>query len=132
MGRDFRLRSYNEYRARFKLNPLASFDQLTKDEALRERLKSLYGSIDRLEFFVGIFAEDHDAQSLFGELMTKMVAYDAFTQIFSNPLLAQEIFNERTFTAYGMDVIRETDSVQKLVDRNQKAGQQARASLGVS
>ena len=130
MSRDFRLRSYNDYRKRFSMKPLQSFGELTKDAALRARLEGLYGNIDKLEFFVGIFAEDRDPPSLFGELLTNMVAYDAFTQIFTNPLLAHEIFNARTFTAYGMDVIEETDSVQKLVDRNLKPGDRARASLG--
>jgi len=132
MGRHFRLRSYNDYRERFDLGRLGSFAKLTSDAATRQRLAALYpGGIDQLEYVVGIFAEDRDEPSLFGELLTRMVAYDAFTQIFSNPLLAKEIHHAGTFTPYGLDVIEATDSIQTLVDRNLAPGSQARARLGV-
>ena len=35
---------------------------------------------------------------MMGELLTTMVAYDAFTQALTNPLLAPQVFNEDTFT----------------------------------
>lgn len=131
MGRDFRLRSYNDYRERFSLRRLRSFEELTRNRQLAAKLQSLYGNIDQLEFLVGIFAEDCEPPSLFGELLTHMVAYDAFTQIFSNPLLAREIYNERTFTAWGLEQIEETRSIADLVRRNVPADQAPRASLGV-
>jgi len=131
MGRDFRLRSYNDYRERFQLKRLRSFSELTSDAALRTKLESLYGHIDKLEYLVGVFAEDRKPPSLFGDLLTHMVAYDAFKQIFSNPLLAREIHNERTFTPYGMKQIEETRSIEDLVRRNVPAGTKVRASLGV-
>ena len=134
MGRSFRLRSYNDYRERFGLRRVRSFEDLTNDGATRQRLAALYPSgIDQLEYVVGIFAEDRDEKpSLFGELLTRMVAYDAFTQILSNPLLAREIHHARTFTQYGLEVIEATDSIQTLVDRNLKARGGTRApNLGV-
>ncbi len=119
MGRAFRLRPYNDYRERFGLERLTSFDQLTTDADLRPRLEKLYGSIDAVEYVVGILAEDHGKDSaLFGELLSAMVAYDAFTQIFTNPLVSRNIYNAATFTDYGLDVIAKTTKVQDLVDRN--------------
>jgi len=119
MGRDFRLRSFNDYRDRFKLRRLRGFDELVKDPTERQRLETLYPQgIDQLEFVVGIFAEDRDDHSLFGELLAYMVAYDAFTQILSNPLLSRQIYNEDTFTSYGLGVIEETTSIAALVHRN--------------
>jgi hypothetical protein len=44
--------------------------------------------------------EDRDNKALFGELMYKMVAYDAFTQIYTN-LLSKNILMKILFTAYG-------------------------------
>jgi prostaglandin-endoperoxide synthase 2 len=129
MGRDFRLRSFNEYRERFGLKRLRDFSQLTPDRALQDKLEKLYGNIDNLEFVVGLFAEEPDAGDLFGDLLSQMVAYDAFTQIFSNPLLARGIYSPATFTDYGMKTIEETTSIEVLVNRN--VLNPVRASLSV-
>ena len=132
MGRSFRLRPYNEYRERFGLRRLRGLDDLSRDPTTQARLAALYPrGIDQVEFLVGIFAEDRDGPELFGELLTRMVAYDAFTQIFPNPLLAEAIHDARTFSAYGMEVIEATDTIQTLVDRNLKPGTKARAKLGM-
>jgi prostaglandin-endoperoxide synthase 2 len=129
MGRDFRVRPYNEYRKLFGLEPLESFDELTKDPELRKTLARLYDRMDDVEFFVGLFAEEGEPQWLFGSLLNRMVAYDAFTQIFSNPLLSQNVYNEATFTRYGLELIEKTTSIEVLVNRNVK--QPIKASLGV-
>ncbi|MCZ6503484.1 MAG: cyclooxygenase [Gammaproteobacteria bacterium] len=118
MGRDFRLRSFNEYRTRFKEDVLTSFDQLTDDRELRNKLKDLYGDIDNVEFVIGLFAEKPSGNKLFGELMTTMVAYDAFTQIYTNPLLSQNVYHAKTLTSYGLDVIDATNTVEDLANRN--------------
>ena len=55
---------------------------------------------------------------MMGELMTTMVANDAFTQALTNPLLARNIFTNATFTAAGMNVINNTKSLQDIVARN--------------
>jgi prostaglandin-endoperoxide synthase 2 len=52
------------------------------------------------------------------ELMTAMVAYDAFSQVLTSPLLAPRIYNEQTFTRSGMQIIDETTSIADLVRRN--------------
>lgn len=116
-GRDWRLRSFNDYRVQFGLSRLHSFDQLTDNGDLKKRLKELYGDIDKLEFTVGLFAEE-GSLSLTGELQTAMVAYDALTQIYTNPLLARENFSDEHFTAYGMERINSTESFQDLANRN--------------
>ena len=116
-GRDWRLRSFNDYRERFGLGKLNSFDELTEDTNLKDRLKKLYGNINNLELTVGLFAED-SKRTLTGKLQTAMVAYDAITQIYTNPLLAKENFTTEHFTAYGMYRINATRSFQDLADRN--------------
>jgi prostaglandin-endoperoxide synthase 2 len=118
MGRAFRLASYNDYRVRFGMDRLGSIDQLTGDPAANHMLHQLYGNIDKVDFLVGIFAEERDHDSLFGSLLNMMVAYDAFTQIFTNPLLSRNVYNERTFTAQGLKLIENTRSVQDIASRN--------------
>ncbi len=117
-----RLRSYNDYREAYGLPRMTSFSELTSDEAVRERLESLYGDdIDRLEWYVGIFAEEYPDYLMMGELLTTMVANDAFTQALTNPLLSKNVFTEGTFSAAGMQIIEETSSLQQIIARNSRS-----------
>jgi prostaglandin-endoperoxide synthase 2 len=118
LSREARLRSLNDYRAAYGLSRHTSFEHLTKDETVRERLRALYETIDDVEWYVGIFAEDYPDYMMMGELMTSMVANDAFTQALSNPLLARHIFTEATFTKSGLKIINETKTLQHIVARN--------------
>ncbi len=116
--RQARLRSFNDYREAYGLQRLTSFDELTSNAEVRRRLKALYGDIDKLEWYVGIFAEDYPDYMMMGELLTYMVANDAFTQALTNPLLARNVFNDATFTNTGMGIIKNTSSLQDIVTRN--------------
>lgn len=118
MGREFRLRPFNEYREQFSLRRLRDFDELTSDVAVQNELRALYKSIDNLEFVVGLFAEEPRFGALFGELITVMVACDAFSQALTNPVLSRHIFNANTLTDYGFQLVSQTNSLQHLVDRN--------------
>ena len=131
MGRDFRLRSFNDYREAFGFTRLTSFQDLTRDAALAERLQSLYGSIENLELVVGLFAEAPTDGGLFGELMRTMVAYDAFTQIYTNPLLSRSIHTAEHLTTYGLKLIEETNTITKLVSRNVGSNETVNAALQV-
>ena len=116
--RNARLRSFNDYREAYGLQRLTSFDELTSNAEVRRRLTALYGDIDKLEWYVGIFAEDYPDYMMMGELLTYMVANDAFTQALTNPLLARNVFNDATFTNTGMGIIKNTSSLQDIVTRN--------------
>jgi prostaglandin-endoperoxide synthase 2 len=119
--RKARLRSFNDYREAYGLSRMKSFDELTSNAELRQRLEELYGDIDKLEWYVGIFAEEYPDYMMMGELMTYMVANDAFTQALTNPLLARNVFNDATFSKSGMKVINDTHSLEQIVTRNSSA-----------
>ena len=127
-----RLRSFNDYRESYGLERLRSFAELTSDAAVRERLEALYDrDIERLEWYVGIFAEDYPDYLMMGELLTTMVANDAFTQALTNPLLARSVFNEATFSPIGMKIIKETSTLQQILARNSSPGKKPHASFKV-
>ncbi|HYH73596.1 MAG TPA: peroxidase family protein, partial [Nocardioides sp.] len=113
-----RLASYNDYRERFGMERMTSFADLSSDPVVQQRLAELYGDIDDLEWYVGIWAEDHPADQIMGELLTAMVGYDAFTQALTNPLLAPQVFTEDTFTRAGLRIIKKTKGLQQIVARN--------------
>ncbi|MDP8976211.1 MAG: hypothetical protein M3N28_07600 [Actinomycetota bacterium] len=129
--RKARLASYNDYRRAFKLRPLRSFEELTGDIVVRERLQRLYGDIDRLEWYVGIFAEDYGEEMMMGGLLTAMVAYDAFTQALTNPLLARNVYTENTFSPDGLKVIETTKTLQQIVARNSNPDKHVHTSFKV-
>jgi prostaglandin-endoperoxide synthase 2 len=116
--REGKLRSFNDYREAFSLPRLEDFADLTADADLQQRLRELYGTIDDLEWYVGIFAEDYPDYCMMGELLTTMVAHDAFTQALTNPLLGRRVFNEQTFSPAGMRIIGSTRSLRDIVARN--------------
>ena len=85
--------------------------------------------IDDLEWYVGIFAEDHPEDQIMGELLTAMVGYDAFTQALTNPVLGAQVFNEATFTRAGLKIIRKTRSLQQILARNSQSSDGVFASF---
>ena len=128
--RQARLRSFNDYRESYGLPRMESFAALTSDPELRARLEALYdGDIDRLEWYVGIFAEEYPDYLMMGELLTTMVANDAFTQALTNPVLSRSVFNEQTFSPAGMKIIEETHSLQQILARNSLSGEDVFASF---
>ena len=118
LGRQAQLKSYNDYRESCGFPRVTDFDQITSDEEIQRKLKELYGHVDNIEFYVGIYAEEVRENSALPALVGRLVGIDAFSQAFTNPLLANNIFNEKTFTPLGLKIIQETNTVSDLVHRN--------------
>lgn len=122
-----KLRPMNDYRKHYDLDPYRSFEELVGDqpdaEELVAELKSLYGDIDNVEWFVGLFAEKHNRGKVMGELMMYMVANDAFTQALTNPLLSENVFRPKgkerkdiVFSELGWKIMNKINSLQELSD----------------
>jgi prostaglandin-endoperoxide synthase 2 len=118
VGRAVQLRSYNEYRALSKTPRVTDFDQITGNVKVREQLRKLYGHVDNIEFYVGLFAEEVPPNGVCPGLMGHMVALDAFSQAYTNPLLATRVYNEQTFSREGMEILRSTNTLSQIVNRN--------------
>lgn len=130
MGRQAKLRPFNDYRQAFSMPRLNSFDELTSNAELQQELKALYNNrIDDLEWHVGIFAEDHDEGFILGRLMTRMVGYDAFTHALTNPLMSIYVHNEQTFSRPGLTIIAETNTLEDIIQRNVHNSDQVLASF---
>src|SRR3546814_20607385 len=109
MARGCALAPYNAYRKYYGKQPLADFEALTGETALAARLRALYGTIDNLEWFVGIFAEGYGKAEMMGELLTTMGANDAFTQALTNPLHSTGVYSAATFSAEALPNIEATE-----------------------
>lgn len=128
-GRAVGLASYNDYRELCRFPRVTDFDQISSDPDVRDGLRDLYGSVDRIEFYAGLFAEDLRPNSVLPSLIGRLVGIDAFSQALTNPLLAPRVFNEATFTPLGMELIRTTRSLSDLLHRNVPDGPQRFVSL---
>ena len=117
-GRAVRLRSYNEYRRLARLPRVRSFGEISDDPRVQAGLRELYRDVDAIEFYPGLFAEDVPANGVLPPLINRMVAADAFSQAFTNPLLSPRVFNEQTFSPLGWKLIGERQTLSALLHRN--------------
>jgi prostaglandin-endoperoxide synthase 2 len=122
LGRLAKLASYNDYRELCKFPRVTSFDQISGDEKVQEALKDVYGHVDRIEYYPGIFAEDDRENSALPSLIGRLVGIDAFSQALTNPLLCANLYNERTFTRAGLEIIEATASLSDILRRNVPSG----------
>jgi prostaglandin-endoperoxide synthase 2 len=113
-----RIASYNDYREAFGYPRVTRFEQITDDPLKIDHLRDLYRTVDNIEFTVGLLAEDVSPHAAVPPLIGRMVALDAFSQAFANPLLAEQVFNETTFSKQGMKTINATHNLQDILDRN--------------
>jgi prostaglandin-endoperoxide synthase 2 len=117
-ARAVQLAPYNDYRELASFPRVTDFDQITGDERTQAALHDLYGHVDRIEFFPGLFVEDARPNSVLPSLIGRMVGVDAFSQALTNPLLAPRVFNEQTFSPLGMEIIAGTRRLSDLLHRN--------------
>lgn len=68
-GRERGLGSYNAIREDFQMNRFNEFIEICRDPQEAAILESLYGSVDRLDAWVGMLAEDPAQNALFGQLI---------------------------------------------------------------
>lgn len=120
-GRNCQLDTYNAYRDLVKLGKRKNFSQVSKNPDVVKFLRSAYKSVDDVEFYVGLFAEDVDNNQILPELLLRMVAIDAFSLALTNPLLSEHVWNRKEiFTDEGLRIINATNSLRQLLERNVK------------
>ncbi|HEY6798672.1 MAG TPA: peroxidase family protein [Kineosporiaceae bacterium] len=122
VGRRVQLASYNDYRRLCHFPRVTDFDQISGDHRVQRALSDHYRDVDRIDYYVGLFAEDQRPNSPLPPLMGRMVGVDAFSQVLTNPLLATRVYNEATFSDAGLRIISATRSLSDLVHRNVPAG----------
>jgi peroxidase len=111
-GRDHGLADYNTTRAAYGLPRVTSFAQITSDPQLQKQLQSLYGSVDNIDLWVGINAEDHIPGGSMGELGTKIVA-DQFERLRDG----DRFWYERVFSGKTLAGLEQT-TLADVIERN--------------
>lgn len=127
------LAGYNDYRRAMDMDPAKTFADIvgkSKDpveaarrDELAKTLKALYGTVDNVEFYVGLFAEPRSKNGPLPDLLMAMVAMDAFSQALTNPLLSRHVWGDKAnrqlaFTDLGLAAIEQTNTLRDIVARN--------------
>jgi peroxidase len=79
-GRDNGLASYNDTRKVLGLAPAKTFADITSDPTVQAELKSVYGTVDKVDLWVGGLAESHVSGGSMGQTFTKIIA-DQFQRL---------------------------------------------------
>jgi hypothetical protein len=80
-GRDIGLlNSYNKLRIAYSLPPVNTFSQLTSDPAVQAALSAAYGTVDNVDAWISMIAEDHLPGSSLGRL-AQLIITSQFTRL---------------------------------------------------
>jgi prostaglandin-endoperoxide synthase 2 len=112
--------NYNAYRVAFGMRPATEFSEISGDRTIQALLQQIYGTVDQVEFYPGLFAEDRVPDSPLPQLLMTMVAVDAFSQALTNPLLSQHVWKDNptlTFTDWGFGEIAATSTLADVLKR---------------
>jgi hypothetical protein len=111
-GRDMGLGDFNTVRTDFGLARVTSFAQITRDPALALALQQLFGSVDSIDPFAGMFAEDHVPGYNVGRTLLAV-----FTDQFRRARAGDRFWYERTFSGDDLDRVRAT-RLSDIIKRN--------------
>lgn len=111
-GRDHGLPSYNEYRSALVGKAADSFSDITSDPLVQAQLEAAYGTVDKVDLWVGGLAEDHADGAIVGPVFHAIIT-DQFTRIRDGDSFWYE--NER-FTDAELAVIKST-SLADVIER---------------
>jgi prostaglandin-endoperoxide synthase 2 len=118
-GRTLELASYNDYREHCGFPRVGGFAQVSSDPRVSEGLRERYRTVDDLEMYVGLFAEEPGSpQAVLPPLLTKIIAIDAFSQALTNPLLGPRVLSSATFSPLGLQIIAATRTLSDVLHRN--------------
>lgn len=73
-GRDVGLGTFNDVRAALGLDPALTFSDITANAVVAAGLESIYGDVNEVELFVGLFAEDLAPGASMGETLVELWA----------------------------------------------------------
>jgi len=98
---------YNQFRKLLHLPPAKSFEELTGDPVLAEKIRRVYSNdIERMDLIVGMFAEKRPEGFAFSETAFRIFILMASRRLNSDRFFTKD-FTPEVYTQVGMDWIRD-------------------------
>ncbi len=111
-GRDHGLADYNSVREAYGLTRVTRFDQISSDPDVQATLKSLYGTVDNIDLWVGALAEDHVPGASVGQLARTIIA-DQFERLRDG----DRFWYQRVFSGRALADLEQT-TLASIIQRN--------------
>lgn len=111
-GRDHGLADYNTTRAAFGLPRVTDFSQITSSADVQAKLRSVYGSVDKIDLWVGVLAEDHVRGGSVGPT-ARAIIVDQFSRLRAG----DRFWYENTFTGGDLRQLQNTH-LADVIERN--------------
>ena len=111
-GRDHGLADFNSVRAFYRLPRYQRFDQITSDPALVSAFETAYGSVDNIDPWIGMLAEDHLAGASIGPTLHLILR-----QQFEMLRDADRFWYQRDFTRHELKELEQT-TLADVIERN--------------
>jgi len=106
-ARELGVPRYNQFRKLLHLPPANSFEELTDDPALAEKIRRVYNNdIDSVDVIVGMFAEKRPQGFAFSETAFRIFILMASRRLNSDRFFTKD-FTPEVYTQAGMDWIRD-------------------------
>jgi len=121
-GRDHGIPTYNDVRVALGLVPALTFADITKNPDVRQRLESVYGSVELVDLWIGGLSEDHRPGAMVGELFYTILVNqferlrdgDRFFYLNAFPNFQISILESTTLA----DVIRRNTTINQEIQDN--------------
>lgn len=121
-GRDHGIPSYNDVRLGYGLSPAVTFANITRNRHLHDRLESVYGTVEKVDVWIGGLAEDHRRGAMVGKLFFTLLVNqferlrdgDRFFYLNAFPNFQIKMLEENTLA----DVIRRNTAIKKEIQDN--------------
>ncbi|MDH4194452.1 MAG: peroxiredoxin [Nitrospirota bacterium] len=117
-GRDHGIPTYNDVRLALGLTPALTFADITKNPDVRQRLESVYGSVELVDLWIGGLSEDHRPGAMVGELI-----YTILVNQFERLRDGDRFFYLNAFPNFQITLLEET-TLADVIRRNTTIGRE--------
>ena len=105
---------YNEFRRHFRLEPAASFEELTDNPDWAEEMRRVYGDVERVDLMVGLYAEPFPKGFGFSDTAFRVFILMASRRLKSDRFFTRD-YTPDVYTRAGLDWINESSMVTVLL-----------------